>query len=349
MNGVKYSRTLQEAYEKRTGYKKIFAYDVPCKYIVASEKDFFHKVLKPMDPKKRYFYEVIEEETPCHLYIDLDVNLSKYPDIDVHRVKDMVCMYVETGLKDHVIDQCIISDSSNEKKGSLHILYILKDMCWMNNAHVGAFMRCCFEKHVKNHPEHTKLWQFVDMGVYTRNRLFRMLGCTKKNENRIKVVPEYDFNFENWKKCLIQPEIIHSLDEFGTREPDGSDPEYKGHKTKFIRDHNTEITEELVDFAKSVSMVRGVNYSPLFRTWSINLTTQDCVFKGHRHGKNTNYLVISKEKRTFMRRCWCQKYKCCRDGYTEPEALPIGIIKMMQKYDMFMITPIQCSERKPSH
>lgn len=345
MNGVIYTNTLKEAYTKRDGPKKIFAFNVPCKYIVAGERTFYESVLKPMDRPKRCFFEVIEEEFPCHLYIDLDVNLEKYPSMDVYNIKDMVCSHVEAGLKEHEIEERIVADSSNEKKGSLHILYKLKDVLWVDNSHVGAFMRCCMEKRVKQIPEDYETWkQFVDMGVYTRNRLFRMLGCTKRGQDRTKEVHDMPLTFENWRRCLVQPIVLSDVEELGAREPDGSEPRYSG-KVGVFHDHNKELSDELVQYAQTISQVRGVNYMPRYRVWCINLCTRKCPFKGETHANNTNYLVVNKTKRTISRRCWCKKYECCVNGSTEPEALPTDIIDKINGYDSFVLTP---REVKPS-
>ena len=312
------------------------------KFIIGTNEDYWCQYL---NRGIRYGYEVIRRNLPCHLYIDLDVNLEKYPSIDVYHVKDMVCSHIEAGLKDHEIEERIVADSSNDKKGSLHILYKLKNIIWIDNSHVGAFMRCCMEKRVKQIPEDYETWkQFVDMGVYSRNRLFRMLGCTKKGQDRSKEVHDMPFTFENWRRCLVQPINLSDVEELGAREPDGSEPRYKG-KVGVFHDHNKELSNELVQYAQTISHVRGVNYMPRYRVWCINLSTKVCPFKGKTHTNNTNYLVVNKTKRTITRRCWCQKYECCVNGSTEPEALPTDIIEKINKYDNFVLTP---KEVKPS-
>jgi len=68
VHGVVVTPTLEKAYAKRNGPKRIFAFNVPCTYIVARETTFFHKILEPTVSTRRYFYEVIEEDKPCHLH-----------------------------------------------------------------------------------------------------------------------------------------------------------------------------------------------------------------------------------------------------------------------------------------
>ena len=135
MHGVNTYPTLREAVKRRKGPKRIYAFNVPCTYIVAREKTFFEKVLNPTPSESRYFFEVIEEDKPCHLYVDLDVNKEKFPGIDVHEVKSMVCGHIEFGLKqmDLEIDKKIVAESSSDKKGSLHILYKIKGKIFASN------------------------------------------------------------------------------------------------------------------------------------------------------------------------------------------------------------------------
>ena len=126
MSSVIRTHTLQAAYESRIGLKKIYAQGVPCTYIVAREKLFWDHCMSPLDPKERCFFEVIELDKPCHLYIDLDVDLVKYPMIDVHDVKDMVCGHIESVLYDKFDKENvskIVAESSNDKKGSLPVSY----------------------------------------------------------------------------------------------------------------------------------------------------------------------------------------------------------------------------------
>lgn len=347
MHGVNTYPTLREAVKRRKGPKRIYAFNVPCTYIVAREKTFFEKVLNPTPSESRYFFEVIEEDKPCHLYVDLDVNKEKFPGIDVHEVKSMVCGHIEFGLKqmDLEIDKKIVAESSSDKKGSLHILYKIKGKIFASNAHVGAFMRACLQKRVVNFPEDQHTWSlFVDMCVYSRNRLFRMLGCTKKHEKRTKRVQGQVFNYENWLDSMVQP--LSTKDEImETYEPDGSPARYMGNKALSLSaDYNPDIKEKLVEFASQVAPVRGISYIPAFRVWIINLQKKDCIFKKEKHGKNTNYMVINegdhiRPDHSYHFRCWSQKYECCKGAKTDKVPLPDDLARLMKAQNEFMIYP----------
>jgi hypothetical protein len=287
---------------------------------------------------------VIEEDKPCHLYIDIDVDLVTYPSIDVHMVKDMACAHIESGLRsmEMEIEEIVVAESSNEKKGSLHILYRLKNRLWRNNAHVGAFMRSCMERRVKLFQEDYETWRmFVDMCVYSRNRLFRMTGCTKKHQNRIKWVKGEPFNYDNWLKSLVQPLHTGESEIIEANEPDGSPAVYMGAKTGQLTLANLDSTikDKLIEFARTISPVRGISYCPAYGTWSINLQTNDCIFKRGRHKKNTMYMVIYEEDQKYRMKCWNAKYPCCIEGMKEKIPLPDQLKKIIAEYIEFPISP----------
>ena len=121
--------TLRDAKLSKDGPKFIYAVGVPCRYVVCTERKFWNQYMKNVPENQRNYYEVIEEDSPCHLYIDLDVNMMQYPSIDVYDVKDMVRRHVDFGLKNMGLEitEVIVADSSNDKKGSIHMIYKLKN------------------------------------------------------------------------------------------------------------------------------------------------------------------------------------------------------------------------------
>jgi len=344
------SYRLVEAFKAKNGPKKIYAYNVPCQYIVSTEKQFWNKFLFPKSPSERCFYEVIEEDKACHLYVDIDVNRSEYPSIDVKLIQEMVCGYIEFGISamELVVERCIVTDSSNEHKGSLHIVYHVKDHLWASNAHVGAFMRCMELRAKDNEADYLMWTTFVDMCVYSRNRLFRMLGCTKKHELRTKQSPSLPFNFKNWKICQIQP-VVYDGQLIECNEPDGSTARYMGSKAVPIADFEPIIRSHLRSFASNIAPVRSINYIPAYMQWYINLDKKDCVFKGERHQKNTNYMIVNWHENTYRFKCWNRKYACCIHGKSDVKPLPSDLCEVIDKYMNFIISPsIECIESDES-
>lgn len=344
------SYRLADAFKAKNGPKKIYAYNVPCQYIVATEKKFWNKFLFPKQPSERCFYEVIEEDKPCHLYVDIDINRQSYPSFELNTIKQMVCSHIEYGLNamELKVERCFVTDSSNERKGSLHILYHIKDHLWASNAHVGAFMRRCMEMKVKQNEEDYFMWTtFVDMCVYSRNRLFRMLGCTKKHELRTKQSPDIPFDFQHWKACQIQPCLYADhITLIECNEPDGRSACYMGSKAVPIIDFEPTIRAHLMDFASEIAPVRTINYIPAYMQWYINLDKRQCIFKGEEHKKNTNYMVVNWHDNTYHFKCWNRKYDCCIHGKSHVNPLPQELCTIIDKYMNFVISPsIDSSEQ----
>lgn len=310
--------SLNEAKTKRNGPKHIYAVGVPCKYVVATPKKFWSKYMDKVDPADRNYFEVIEEDEPCHLYVDIDVDLTKYPSIDVNSVVQMVRRYIDPVLRDRfTIEQTIIAESNSEKKGSVHMIYHLKDHIWLNNANVGAFMRGIMEKRVRQNEADFATWSlFVDMCVYSRNRLFRMLGCTKPTDSRVKKIPGEPLSYRSWSNCKIQPLHTSDLEKIETPEPDGSAAAYKG-QTRSMHGNNPGYLNVLKSYiSENISSIRGMSYSPEYKSWLFNLHDRYCMFKGGTHGKNTIYILVDLDSITYTKRCWSMKYDCCKGSRT---------------------------------
>ena len=185
------------------------------------------------------------------------------------------------------------------------------------------------------------MWSlFVDMCVYSRNRLFRMTGCTKKHENRVKTVVGQRLNYQNRLNNLIQPMFHEDRDIIETYEPDGSPAKYIGARNKHLPSkYSPGMKEGIVDFVRGIAPVRGVQYSPRYRIWMVNLSKHTCMFKGGVHSKNTNYMIVYKRDGTYSFRCWCQKYEACRNGRSDKQPLPKECREAMMRYNNFKIQP----------
>ena len=334
--------SLQDALGKCTGSKNVYAIGVPCMYTVCSDKKFWQTWMLPRASAERNYFEVIQTDRPSHLYIDLDVDLVKYPNIDVNDVWEMVRSYIDPQLREKQIEveECLVMDSSNHKKGSIHVVYRFKDYIFENNANVGAFMRSCMEKRVIHHKENYQTWKtFVDMTVYSRNRLFRLLGCTKKDENRVKRMVEKErFNYDNWRRSKVQPTTT-KLQMISCPEPDGSEVKYNGTYKVNLPGYHPEYLTSVKEFASTIGNVRAVTYNPRSMNWCINLDKKYCIFKKDRHKNNTMYMVVNTITNEYNLRCWCMKYDCCRQGRTPDTKLPDRVCKEIDEYMDFKISP----------
>ncbi|XP_078581195.1 DNA-directed primase/polymerase protein-like [Branchiostoma floridae x Branchiostoma japonicum] len=182
------------------------------KYLVTTYEQFWdmYSVLHPnMDG---HFYEVIPEGATCHLYFDLEFSKVVNPGSDgvamIQTLIRCVCWLLKkkynlTCTEEHVLDL----ESSTEEKFSHHLIFHLPGAAFQDNIHAGNFVHQMCEKlhlcteqqsplagdaelqelreavpgldqlFVKNKDGEKVL--FIDAGVYTKNRNFRLYQSTK--------------------------------------------------------------------------------------------------------------------------------------------------------------------------
>lgn len=186
------------------------------KYIVGHLGRFLDYYWRKCDLKQRHYYELIREKTPCRLYFDLEFSKVSNPDITEEETQLLLEEFMEELIdefkniysidlrKDAIVDL----DSSTEKKFSSHwIVHLPRGELFADATAAGRFIRVFVgrladeiatgqmersmlakylfvnapsSKRSDNTSEEiTAKSCFVDLGVYTRNRLFRIMGSCK--------------------------------------------------------------------------------------------------------------------------------------------------------------------------
>lgn len=187
------------------------------KYVVGHLGRFLDYYWRKCDPKQRHYYELIQEKTPCRLYFDLEFSKEANPLIDdessealidefiLELVDEFANIYKINISRKNIIDL----DSSTSKKFSRHlVIHLPNGELFADTAAVGRFVRVFIGRladavvtnnlserrvltkylFVNTPPSKNKQANelqsrsktcFVDLGVYTRNRLFRILGSCK--------------------------------------------------------------------------------------------------------------------------------------------------------------------------
>jgi hypothetical protein len=160
---------------------------------------FFEKYRKARAEEK-HFYEVIPEGHACKLYFDIEFNRDLNPSCDGDHLIDILIEAVSQELvrvfhigkctKNDVLDL----DSSTDKKFSRHLIFNLKDAVFADNLQAGNFVAylsdqlkqeiCSADPSSKIRQlivksPHTTEDLFIDLGVYSRNRNFRILWSSK--------------------------------------------------------------------------------------------------------------------------------------------------------------------------
>lgn len=172
------------------------------KYLVTTYTDFW-QVCSRMPPLHRHFYEVIPEYSPCRLYFDLEYERQFNPQLcgqDDAIVDAVVAMTTEELLRVYGLTcqgHCVVDlESSNEDKFSRHLIFHLPGSAvFASNMDAGIFVRNIFSRLLRSQDRRCQLIQvltdkgdvggwLVDLGVYTRNRNFRVYQSTKLGKNR---------------------------------------------------------------------------------------------------------------------------------------------------------------------
>mmetsp|Transcript_16866 Transcript_16866/g.29817 ORF Transcript_16866/g.29817 Transcript_16866/m.29817 type:complete len:435 (-) Transcript_16866:171-1475(-) len=183
--GRGWTRPAVFAVEKAASGSRTFA--------ALGKMDFAEAYLQ-VKPLKRHVYEIIRSEQPCRLYFDLEFAMNTNPDTDGEQLVQFVILATGTLLqrrfgilleRSHVLEL----DSSSPKKFSRHlIVHLPGGRLFRNNRVCGHFVKQVVELIRdrlivldKNH----ELTTFVDLGVYTRNRAFRLYLSSKFGKRQV--------------------------------------------------------------------------------------------------------------------------------------------------------------------
>ena len=327
---------LQEAYEQLQAHQSVYHNQTYGRryFVVCTEKEYWDNFLSQGDI---YGYEVIQYTRPCHLHIDLDINYEKYPDKSyrVERVWLQLEEYLDTCLA-HLLDMDInksvvkkLQFSSSYKKGSMHIVYNVDNFIFESNLHVGKFMRDV-RRYVVDHGDIAIFDNgFVDMAIYTPNRMFRMLGCTKWGKDRI-LTNHKPFTFENWRTNKVQP-VESRANVIDVGELDVKDSTSCG-----TSNWNPLFLKPALDYiAKEHSPINRVFAFPMDLRFACNMDTRYCPFLKRNHTSNGPFVCINMREGTFRVKCHSKR---CEALATDKEFIPAA--DMRQTFD-FLNTVIK--------
>lgn len=207
--------TQQEAFEfadredPEGDYVRIFSQEVesksnnqgqPLRKFLATSYVELWRRYKDVPTKFRHFYEIIREGSPCHAYFDLEYSVLDNPSRDgektveafLHLLRKVLFANLDIRLDDRWI---IELDSSSALKFSRHIIVRLPGSAFLDNSHVGTFAAAIVEEASRNRAasrfsemmfvknKHGQESTFIDMGVYSRNRAFRLFRSSKAGKS----------------------------------------------------------------------------------------------------------------------------------------------------------------------
>ncbi|KAG9062364.1 hypothetical protein KI688_005279 [Linnemannia hyalina] len=176
----------------KNSHKFFVAIDGPRRFEYSSYKDpaRFLEAYADVPDAERCFFEQIREGQACNEYYDIDWTLGQVADeSDILRLEQQVFTAFLNVRNQHAPDypldiaHCRVLSASNNKKISLHIViptYVFEN----NNMHMKAFVLAFQDTWKRSAPNEDSalLEGHIDMGVYNRNRIMRILGSCKLKE-----------------------------------------------------------------------------------------------------------------------------------------------------------------------
>lgn len=282
------------------GHREIPLY----KFVLASDWEFFHNDI--LRNGVNTVCEVIRENRPCHLYLDMDAHGKTREEV----LQSWECLrpLFEKALRQKVkgdkID-IIILDSSSDSKGSLHIILKCSSHIFTNNVHCGAFVNLIGEV-ASGSLESKSAFEYVDLAVYSKNRMMRMWGSTKVGQDRFLKWEGVDFNFNTWKSTRICPTHstltkIELQDKYFQSEQ----------KLSFVASWAPPFMNAIVDYLTRVlhdqfgtgSIHEIICVVPETLTYTVNTDIKTCLIADKTHKTNHMYFVVHIMRGTYRYSC----------------------------------------------
>ena len=158
------------------------------KFIVTTKSVFIERYLA-MNPAQRMANEIVPDDQPIKLYMDIEVYLKENPDLDVTVIVPLVIQTVQEITNLPILP--FILDASNGEKFSQHLIF---PVVFPHKADMKAFMLhlidCLVEKNAPIPKD--KMACGMDTSVYNREGHFRMYGSHKMSQPARKLYPVID-------------------------------------------------------------------------------------------------------------------------------------------------------------
>ena len=193
---------------------------------------------RALPPPSRHHYELLREGRRCRLYFDLEFDAASNPDRDGVAAVDALLSLLRDALGKRLglsLDACAVVelDSSSAAKFSRHlVLHAPGGAAFASAVAAGAFVRAFWAEDVAarrgadaradacfvRRAGQEELVPFVDLGVYTRNRAFRLYLSSKAGKEA-RLLPTArcwnamrGSNLAGRELPADAPEVLHDAD-----------------------------------------------------------------------------------------------------------------------------------------
>ncbi|GAB4817437.1 hypothetical protein N2152v2_004483 [Parachlorella kessleri] len=306
-------------------------------------------------PQHRHYYEIIRQGWPCHLYFDLEYAVADNPGCDGPAAVDALLGLVAQLLQDkfslQMEDSWVLElDSSTDAKFSRHVIIRAPGAAFGNNLHVGAFVRelCCRagearQAHsscpaarvfVKKGTQETLL---VDLGVYTRNRAFRLYLSSKAGKDAVLDCTGRFGGASLTQQEVFQRGLICDVDPFATlltcfdesREAAAGTAGTPGTAVQYGPSPFPQIEEFITSVCKEGGSAGSVRSWALLDGGSLLLFSMRgnrwCGNIGRQHRSNGVFYVVDLQQGWWCQRCYDPD---CRSYRSPLTALPTDLVAL---------------------
>nr|XP_061791933.1 DNA-directed primase/polymerase protein [Nerophis lumbriciformis] len=368
-------------------------------FLVTSYCELWH-YYRTFPQSLMHCYEVIPEGAVCKLYFDLEFHKPSNREVDGKKMVSMLIQYVCEKLQEIYSVECTAAnvlnlDSSTDDKFSRHLIFNLKNAAFKDNIHVGAFIHAilqpaldeCNEESSGMHAELTgdgtqnkKRKQekmdlsflrvkkedghhalFVDLGVYTKNRNFRLYKSSKVGKNAAFSLAE-DNEFISTpikgvssEESVFLASLVCNVSFTGQKILTWEAPEDCALRTKRLQSKQflpsgshslsgclTSPYQEVDDFVLTV--VRKDTIQGSIRRWSYFASEQLLVYDiakyrwcdniGRFHKSNNIIIVVDLKEEVWYQKCHdpeCRNFRS--SSYPLPQEICMSYIMMMDEED----------------
>lgn len=188
--------------EQEQGVARVFSSEISASsgarsYLVSSYERFWRHY-NHITAGHRHHYEIIREQTPCHLYFDLEFDRGVNSGCDGNRLSDELLAAIATALQQrfeiqldqHDTETITELDSTTDVKWSRHLIVRIPGAAaaFASAMDCGAFVSSVLESTGDLFSVYKKgggTTCFVDCSVYSRNRAFRLYLSSKAGKSAV--------------------------------------------------------------------------------------------------------------------------------------------------------------------
>jgi DNA-directed primase/polymerase protein len=206
---------LQLAKDYAGKEKRIFSYELPSRsgiyngsrsFLVCDWPTIF-KIIEEKPIQDRCYYEIIDENSHCRLYIDLEFSKLENPQINgdamTQELITLLCFHLSklTPVSDKDV---LVLDSTTQEKYSVHLIFNLKLHIFQNNSVCGHFLRSITSLNEYGpfivRKDGGKI-SYMDLSVYRKSASFRLIYNSKRGKQSYLNVSNIDNSVREAKLC----------------------------------------------------------------------------------------------------------------------------------------------------